>query len=165
MKRTAVAAAVLTAAFAAPAAAQEVILGLGYSDFSRAGAEDGALASVEYMHRPFYEGRVLSARVGAAFDVQDSGDVFFGAGVSGVWDLRRDWFVEASVMPGVYSESVDLNDLGSTFEIRSQLAVGKRFLNGRALSLALSHKSNASTANDNPGVDTVTLRYHIPLDG
>lgn len=163
MRRTAFMAAALAAAFSAPAAAQEVILGLGYSDFSRDGAEDGAIASVEYMHAPFYEGRVLSARIGAAFDVQDSGDVFLGAGVSGVWDLRRDWFFEASVMPGVFAESVSVNDLGSTFEIRSQLALGKRLLDGRALSLAVSHKSNASTADENPGVDTVSLRYHIPL--
>ncbi|MFW8633738.1 acyloxyacyl hydrolase [Cribrihabitans pelagius] len=165
MKRTAIVAVAMFAAVSAPVMAQEVVLGLGYSDFSRDGAEDSALASVEYMHQPFHEGRILSARVGAALEVQETGDVFFGAGVSGVWDLRQDWFVEASVMPGVYAESVDLNDLGSTFEIRSQLAVGKRFLNGRALSLALSHKSNASTGDSNPGVNTLSLRYHIPLDG
>ena len=68
------------------------------------------------------------------------------------------------MLPGAYIEGTALNDLGSTFEIRSQLAVGKRFKSGKALSLALSHKSNASTADINPGVNALTLRWHIPLD-
>ena len=69
-----------------------------------------------------------------------------------------------SVMPGAYFESSPGNDLGSTFEIRTVLAVGKRFANGKAVSLAFSHKSNASTADENPGVNSLTLRWHIPAE-
>ena len=163
MKKTALLAAVAAVALAMPAAAQEVVLGLGYSNFSREGAEDSPVFAVEYLHRPFYQGHRLSARFGAALEVKETGDAFAGVGVSGIWDLQRDWFVEASVMPGAYSENVDLNDLGSTFEIRSLLAVGRRFGGGQAVSLAVSHKSNASTADSNPGVNALTLRWHIPL--
>ncbi|MGR3760287.1 acyloxyacyl hydrolase [Roseobacteraceae bacterium NS-SX3] len=148
---------------AAPAAAQEWSLGAGYSDFSRDGAEDGAAFAVEYRHRPFFERNRLTAHFGAALEVQDSGDVFAGAGIVGQWSLSRGWFVEASVMPGAYAENVDLNDLGSTFEIRSLLGVGRRLDNGHGVSLAIAHKSNASTADSNPGVNTVLLRWHLPL--
>ncbi|UWQ29393.1 acyloxyacyl hydrolase [Leisingera sp. M523] len=164
MKQTAMLAAAFCAAAAMPAAAQEVTLGLGYSNYSRAGSEDSALFAAEYLHAPFHEGRLLSTRFGAVLEVQETGDVFAGVGISGVVDLKNNWFIETSVMPGAYHESSLGNDLGSTFEIRSLLAVGKRFHNGKAVSLALSHKSNASTADQNPGVNSLTLRWHIPLN-
>ncbi|XHE54338.1 acyloxyacyl hydrolase [Phaeobacter sp. BS34] len=83
----------------------------------------------------------------------------------GKWHLQRGWFIETSVMPGAYAESVKLNDLGSTFEIRSAIAVGKEFATGKSLSLALTHKSNASTADINPGVNSLLLRWHVPFNG
>lgn len=165
MKKTTLLAAAVSAAMALPAAAQEVALGLGYSDYHRETADDGAVFTLDYLHAPFHERGRLSARFGAALEVQDAGDIFAGVGISGVIDLNNDWFIETSVMPGAYHESSPENDLGSTFEIRSLLAVGKRFQNGKAVSLAISHKSNASTADENPGVNSLTLRWHIPLGG
>lgn len=164
MKNRIALSAALAVALASSAFSQEIVLGAGYSDYSRQGAEDGVILSMEYIHRPFYEGRVFSARLAGAIELVETGDAFLGGGVSGKWDLQQDWFIEASVLPGAYIEGTALNDLGSTFEIRSQLAVGKRFKSGKALSLALSHKSNASTADINPGVNALTLRWHIPLD-
>ncbi|KIC36864.1 MULTISPECIES: acyloxyacyl hydrolase [unclassified Leisingera] len=163
MKKTTLLAAAVSAAMAAPAAAQEVTLGLGYSDYHRETAENGALFAAEYLHTPFYEKGRMSARFGGTLQVVETGDVFAGIGISGLIDLNNNWFIETSVMPGAYHESSPENDLGSAFEIRSLLAVGKRFQNGKAVSLAISHKSNASTADENPGVNSLTLRWHIPL--
>lgn len=163
MKNAALLAAALSAATTLSAAAQEVTLGLGYSDYHRESAENGALFAVEYLHTPFYESGRLSARWGGALQVVETGDVFAGIGISGVYDMNNNWFIETSVMPGAYHESSPENDLGSAFEIRSMLAVGKRFGNGQAVSLGLSHKSNASTADENPGVNSLTLRWHMPL--
>ncbi|MBY6067252.1 acyloxyacyl hydrolase [Leisingera aquaemixtae] len=165
MKKTTILAAAVSASMALPAAAQEVTLGLGYSDYHREGAEDGAMFAVDYLHAPFHERGRLSARFGATLEVQETGDIFAGVGISGVLDLNNDWFLETSVMPGAYHDNEPGNDLGSAFEIRSLLAVGKRFQNGKAVSLAFSHKSNASTADENPGVNSLTLRWHIPLGG
>ncbi|WP_264212356.1 acyloxyacyl hydrolase [Leisingera thetidis] len=165
MNKTAMLAAALSTAMALPAAAQEVALGLGYADYHRQTAEDGAMFAVDYMHAPFHQKGRLSARFGAALEVQETGDVFAGVGISAVIDLNNDWFIENSVMPGAYHESSAGNDLGSAFEIRTLLAVGKRFRNGKAVSLAFSHKSNASTADENPGVNALALRWHIPLGG
>lgn len=142
---------------------RELSIGLGYSEFSRSGAENGALISLDYRHTPFFEKGIFAARFGAAVDVQETGDAFLGAGIAGKWDLGKSWFIDASILPGAFVESVDLNDLGSTFEIRSQIAVGHRFANGTALSLSLSHKSNASTGDINPGVNSLQLRWHFPL--
>lgn len=152
-----------SALFAAQASAQEITIGLGYSEFSRPGAENGELLSFEYLHTPFYERDQFSAGWGGAIDVQGTGDVFLGGGVYGRLDLRNRWFLDGSIMPGVFIENVELNDLGSTFEIRSQFGVGRQLRNGSALSLAISHKSNASTADINPGVNTLLLRWHKPL--
>ncbi|WP_037255192.1 acyloxyacyl hydrolase [Roseobacter sp. SK209-2-6] len=156
-------AAAIALATAAPAMSQEIIFGAGYSDYSLAGAEDGAVFSVEYLHSPFHEHSRFSARFGGVLELVSTGDAFVGVGLSGNLDLNNDWFVETSVMPGAYFENAPLNDLGSTFEIRSQIALGKRLRNGTALSLALSHKSNASTASLNPGVNVLSLRWHKPL--
>jgi lipid A 3-O-deacylase len=153
----------LLAVLAQPATSQQIVLGTGFTDHSGKGAEDGAVLSLEYIHSPFYEKGRFSARLAGTVEIVDTGDTFIGVGVSGLWDLQEKWFIEASVMPGAYSEGMTLNDLGSTFEIRSQLAIGKRFNNGKALSLALGHKSNASTGRFNPGVNAVMLRWHIPL--
>ncbi|MEL0436736.1 acyloxyacyl hydrolase [Phycobacter sp. K97] len=163
MKYIALLAALAMAASPAVAQDRELSIGLGYSEFSRPGAENGALVSLDYRHTPFFEKGIFAARFGAALDVQETGDVFLGAGVSGKWDLGKSWFIDASILPGVYTENFHLNDLGSTFEIRSQIAVGRGFANGTALSLSLSHKSNASTADINPGVNSLQLRWHIPL--
>ncbi|ATG42374.1 Lipid A 3-O-deacylase (PagL) [Phaeobacter piscinae] len=155
----------LMLANALPATAGDWIFGAGYSSFSREGAEDSALVSVEYQHDAFWQRGNFDASFGAALDVQTTGDLFIGAGAVGKWHLQRGWFIETSVMPGAYAESVRLNDLGSTFEIRSAIAVGKEFANGKSLSLALTHKSNASTADINPGVNSLLLRWHVPFNG
>ncbi len=141
--------------------AQEWILGAGFADFSRQGAVDGAILSLEYHHTPFYtRGRLDIGWAGAAV-VHDTGDAFLGVGLTGRYALDANWFIDATVLPGVFVENEALNNLGSAFEIRSLLGIGYRFDNGAALSLALTHKSNASTAPINPGVNSILLRWHF----
>jgi hypothetical protein len=160
LTRNLFAALVLATFSAAPAVAQEWIFGLGYSSFSRPGATDSAQLAVEYQHTPFLEKGRFTARPAGVISVQTEGDVFIGAGVAGRFSFDNNWFIETSVMPGAFFEGPDLNDLGSTFEIRSLLGVGYDFENGQAMSLAILHKSNASTADINPGVNTILLRWH-----
>lgn len=155
--------AVLLAALAGPAQAQSWVAGAGFSDFSDSLSEDTAILSAEYHFTPFYTRERLSAGWGAALSVFGTGDVHLGGGITGTYLLGGDWFLEGSVMPGVYVENETLNDLGSAFEIRSLIAVGHRFENGQAVSLALTHKSNASTAAENPGVNSLLVRWHVPM--
>lgn len=140
--------------------AQTLILGAGYADFSDSQSQDQGLISLEYHHRPLYQAERFSAGLGAALSVHDNGDIHAGAGVYGVYAFNHHWFVEGSVMPGYFSEADPINDLGGSFQIRSLLAVGYAFNNGNKLSLAITHKSNASTNDVNPGVNTALLRLH-----
>ena len=142
--------------------AQEFALGVGKADYRDAGT-DGGIFALDYRHKPFRENRISSFAVGGAVSLTEEGDFFVGAGLSTRWQWDSGWFVESSVMPGLYEEGTAGNDLGSTFEIRSLLGIGYRFENGRAVSAAISHKSNAGLASDNPGVNSYTIRYHFPF--
>ncbi len=156
-------AAALVTALPFTAQAQSVVLGAGYSDFNADGSDDSVFFSVDYLHSPFFERGNFAATFGATVAAHSGGDAFIGAGVAGRFDLNNNWFVETSVMPGAFFENENGNDLGSTFEIRSLLGLGRELRNGTAVSLAISHKSNASTAARNPGVNSVQLRWHKPL--
>ncbi len=142
------------------AQAQSIVLGAGYADFSNSAGEDQAIFSLEYQHRPFHEATRFSATWGGALTVDTDGDTHIGAGLIGIYTFADRWFVEGSVMPGYYSESNELNDLGGSFQIRSLLGVGYTLNSGNKVSLAVTHKSNASTQEDNPGVNALFLRYH-----
>ncbi len=146
---------------ATTAQAQSIIPGAGFADFSDSASEDQAVFALEYQHRPFHQSRRFSATWGAALSVDEDGDSHFGAGLVGVYSLNERWFVEASVMPGIFSESNALNDLGGSFQIRSLLALGFTLDSGNKISLAVTHKSNASTQEENPGVNAVLFRYHF----
>ena len=45
-------------------------------------------------YTPFYDKGRLSARFAGALQVVETGDVFAGAGISGVISLNNDWFIE-----------------------------------------------------------------------
>lgn len=141
--------------------AQSLILGAGFADFSDSGADDHALFALEYQHRPFHQASRFSVGWGGALSIDEAGDTHVGAGLVGLYSLNDRWFLEGSVMPGYFSEGDESNDLGGSFQIRSLLGVGYTLDNGNKVSLAITHKSNASTQDNNPGVNAVLLRYHF----
>lgn len=148
---------------AAPVAAQEMLAGLGYAAFNAESARDGGILAFEYHAAPF--GRMLGAdtMLAAAADVTTTGDAFLGLGLAARWPLGQRWFIDASVLPGYYSEGNDNNRLGGHFQFRSTLGLGRRLAGGGAVSLALSHKSNAETQERNPGLESLMLRWHLPF--
>lgn len=151
----------LATCLAAPVAAQSVVLGAGYIDYTDRGGDDQAALSLEYHHTPFHEAGRLAIGLGGTLSTDTDGDTHLGVGIVGTYALDRNWFVEASVMPGIYSESSAANDLGNDFEIRSLLGIGYTFETGNRVSLAATHISNANTGDFNPGANSLLLRYHI----
>jgi opacity protein-like surface antigen len=139
---------------AAPAAAQDVILGLGASDFE----ETAGTLTAEYHFAPFHDFGWIALGFGGAVMIDTEADFWIGAGLTFLSPLGERWFVEASLMPGYYENGSDDTDLGSEFEFRSLIGVGYRITDRAALSLAVDHRSNASTASSNPGVNTLSLR-------
>ncbi|AJE45481.1 acyloxyacyl hydrolase [Celeribacter indicus] len=88
----------------------------------------------------------------------------FWAGFGGAWNLfdLDGFYGELSVMAGLYDNSGDA-DLGSALEFRSGLELGYEWDNGVRLGLSVDHRSNANTASDNPGMETVLLRVSVPV--
>jgi lipid A 3-O-deacylase len=85
-----------------PVAAQELIVGAGYTQFFDDLSIDSAKVSLEYRHSPFYERGRIDIALAAATVVHTSGDFFLGGGLSARYALHQRWFIEASVMPGAY---------------------------------------------------------------
>lgn len=158
MKRFSYAIAVFGIATAAHA--QEVVLGGGYADYNHAPARDGAIIALEYHHSAFRQSEHFTASFGGALSVDEFSNAHLGVGIVGTYDLGKNWFLEASVMPGIYVEDTPENRLGSRFQIRSLLGIGYTLGSGDKLSVAITHKSNASTTDFNPGVNAVLIRYH-----
>lgn len=145
---------------ATPVASQQLVVGLGYADFSDGAGNDTVELDIEYHFDPFRDFGRWTLTAGGVLTVDQEGDAFLGAGISSVYDFNEKWFAEFSFMPGLYTDGDRRNDLGNTLEFRSLLAVGRKVTDTAAISLALQHKSNGGLGDDNPGVNTLSLRYH-----
>jgi hypothetical protein len=99
----------------------------------------------------------------AGLEATSDGSVWGGIGVLMDITFFDSIVLTGSIAPGLYEDGGG-KDLGSVFEIRSQVELGYQFENKSRLSLAFSHTSNASIADDNPGVEVLSLYYHLPLD-
>lgn len=99
--------------------------------------------------------------VGAS--VSTASEAWAGVGLMLTWKSPASpFFVQGSVMPGVYSKGRGL-DLGGNFQIRSSLEAGYELPSAVRLSVGVDHRSNADTNVFNPGMDGVHLRVTMPL--
>ena len=79
-------------------------------------------------------------------------DLFFG----------RRWVLTPSLAAGFYTDGSG-KDLGSGLEFRSQLEFAFRFKSRSRIGLSVSHISNASLDDVNPGTEEVVLTYAVPF--
>ncbi len=70
--------------------------------------------------------------------------------------------ITPGVFAGAYSQG-DSKDLGSWFEFREHLEVSYKFDSGHRLGASISHLSNASLGDSNPGVETVQVVFSMPM--
>jgi len=78
-------------------------------------------------------------------------------------DLRRgDWIATPAFGVGAYREG-DGKDLGGVFQFHMALDVAYAFTNGDRLGMKLTHVSNASLHDRNPGVESLLLTYTLSL--
>ncbi len=91
------------------------------------------------------------------------GDAWIGAGVKTQWRFGGGWFAEGALMPG-YHDRGDGPDLGGSLQFRSALGVGYEFGSGATLSVHYDHRSNGGIETVNPGLETIGLRYAMPLN-
>lgn len=143
------------------ASAGEVTLGLGYTGFSGDEAQDSRFGSLEYHHTPFASWAGFDIGLGAEVIWDGNDDKFIGAGLVATRDFGDSgWFLQLSEMPGYYDAGIRSNDLGHDVEFHSQLALGYRLSPESAVSLAVSHMSNANLGDENPGANFLQLRLH-----
>ena len=86
--------------------------------------------------------------------------VFAGVGVDVFFGDR--FVVTPSFAPGYYHHGGGL-DLGHELEFRSQIEFAWRFDNRSRLGLAVSHMSNASIGDTNPGTESAMVYYSVPI--
>lgn len=78
-------------------------------------------------------------------------------------ELGAGWVLTPSFGCGYYHAGRGL-DLGFDAEFRSGIELSKRFSNRQRLGIALTHLSNGSLSDYNPGTETLGIVYAIPLD-
>ena len=132
-------------------------VGGGYFDWNR---QKAPAAEFRLEYRSDYKlwifkplGGVMATSDGAFYGYAGIGvDVFLG----------NRFVVTPSFAPGYYEAGSGL-DLGHELEFRSQIEFAYRFDDRSRLGLAVSHMSNASIGEKNPGTESAILYYSIPF--
>lgn len=147
-------------ALARPALAQEPgFLALGAGAFDAFESEFRA-AQVELQYRPQAKLWFIQPMIGANLN-SDRGAYAY-AGISIDIFLGNRLVLRPSFAPGLYAEG-DGKDLGHVIEFRSGIELAWRFDDRSRLGIELSHRSNASLDESNPGEESLMLFYALPL--
>lgn len=120
--------------------------------------DDAGEARVEY--RSDYRFWLLKPFGGVM--VNTDGGVHAYAGILSDFYFGRRIVISPSVAPGYYHKG-DGKDLGHELEIRSQLEVAYRLDDRSRVGVAFSHMSNAGLGDRNPGSESLTVYYSIPV--
>jgi hypothetical protein len=156
MKAIAATSFALALAVTSPAVAQQAVtsFGLGYND------NDAVALNLRWHSTPRPRGWSWAAGLYAT----ENGSAWAGVGVS--YTLRPGngaLFVRGSFMPGLYHQGNGI-DLGGPLEFATGIEVGTELRNGGQISLLLEHRSNAAIYSTNPGMNTLSVQYSIPLN-
>lgn len=91
-------------------------------------------------------------------------DEFYSAiGVQLDFKLPHNYVLTPSFGGGYYSAAEGL-DLGYKIEFRTALTLAKQFKYGHRIGLSISHLSNGSLSDRNPGTESLMLHYSFPMD-
>lgn len=118
---------------------------------------DSVMFGGEYRWADIWHG--IRPTIGA---FNNSDDAIYGyAGI--YWDLPLGPFVLSPGVAGGYYHRGNSKDLGNDFEFRDTLELTYAFESGQRLGLQLTHLSNASLGEDNPGVETLQVVFTNPI--
>lgn len=145
----------------APARADDpafLTFGIGAFDFNRQkdqGAEFRLDYRSDYKLGPF---KPFLTAAGVS-----NGMSFIGVGVLIDVYFGKRFVVTPSFAPTWWQGKTDDLDLGHALEFRSQIEFAYRFDDRSRLGLAVSHSSNASLGDTNPGTETILVNYSVPI--
>ncbi len=137
-------------------------IGGGTYDWNRK-KDEGVEVRMEYRHDKKYFG-LVKPFVAAAVSKNDSTQVFLGAGILMDIYLGKRFVITPSFAPHYYHGGNAKLDLDYALEFRSQVEAAYRFDDRSRLGVAVSHYSNASLGKTNPGTESATIYYSIPVD-
>lgn len=121
--------------------------------------DDNQWLGVEYRWQPIrFWGLVPSVGIAAALN----GSAYLYHDLGREFAVGDTWYVRLSSGPGLFRNDGDI-DLGSTLQFRTGIEVGARLRNKGRIGLVIHHLSNASTSSKNPGTETLTLLFAMPL--
>jgi len=136
-----------------------IAVGAGAYDWNRQ-KEEGAEFRLEYRSGDkYWELKPMLALAGTS-----TGQGFIGAGVLMDIYFGRRFVVTPSFAPHLYFGGNDDLDLDYPLEFRSQLEAAYRFDDRSRIGIPVSHYSNASLGDTNPGTESAMLYYAVPID-
>ena len=141
-----------------------VVLGVGYTEpFD---TKHAAIGGIEYRSAAIspditYGVDNISWIAGGEYDNDSSGYVY--AGLLYDWAITDTISIVPSVAAGFYKQG-DGKDLGGGFEFRDTIEVNYKLTESERIGLMLSHKSNASLYDHNPGTEIVQVNYSMGLE-
>ena len=133
-------------------------VGAGYFDWNR---QKNEAAEFRLEYRDDHKLWIFRPLAGLMGTSDGSVYGFAGIGVDVFFGSR--FVVTPSFAPGYYHQGNGL-DLGYGLEFRSQIEFAYRFDNRSRLGLAVSHMSNASLGDINPGTEAAIVYYSMPID-
>ena len=163
MKRflIAVATAACVALPVVPAAAEDdpEFLSFQLGGFDVNDDETTGMLGVEY--RSDFKDFILTPMAGGFITAE--GGLYGYGGVFVDVVLGRRIVLRPAFAVGAYSDG-DGKDLGGVLEFRSAISLAWRFDDRSRLGVEFAHLSNAGIYDDNPGTETLTINYSVPLD-
>ena len=132
---------------------------VGAFDFNRQ-KDDGLEGRLEYRS----DKRFLFFKPFGAVAYSSSDHGFIGAGILIDFFFGRRIVVTPSFAPHIYFGGNSKLDLDYPLQFRSQLEFAYRFDNRARLGLAISHYSNSSLGDTNPGTESAMVYYSLPLN-
>jgi len=132
--------------------------GVGAFDFNRQ-KDEGVEFRLDY--RTDYKLWIFKPFLTAAG--VSNGMSFAGAGVLVDVYFGNRFVVTPSFAPTWWRGKTDTLDLGHGLEFRSQIEFAYRFDDRSRLGVAVSHSSNASLGDTNPGTESLLVNYSYPL--
>ena len=94
----------------------------------------------------------------AGFEANADGALYGYAGILYDWRVAEKIAIVPSFAAGLYEEG-DGKDLGGTFNFRSTLEVDYLLTPNSRAGISISHKSNASIYDQNPGTEEILAVY------
>jgi len=140
-----------------------IVVGVGYTepfDSNHAAIANVEYRSAAYAPEQFFGVSNVSWLAGAELDTDASGYVY--AGLLYDYPITENWSITPSLAAGLYRQG-DGKDLGGAFEFRENIEVNYKITPDSRVGLALSHKSNASIYDANPGTEVLQVTYSTNL--